>query len=101
MLQDIAVLTGGQVISEEVGLSLEKTTLEDLGSAKKFKSRKKTQPLLMELELLMTSRHVSVKSMLKLKTLLQTMIGRNFKKGWLNSQAVLQLSKLVLPLRLR
>ncbi|MDH3761502.1 MAG: chaperonin GroEL, partial [Gammaproteobacteria bacterium] len=35
MLQDIAVLTGGQVISEEVGLSLEKTTMEDLGSAKK------------------------------------------------------------------
>ena len=36
MLQDIAVLTGGQVISEEVGLSLEKVTLEDLGSAKKI-----------------------------------------------------------------
>lgn len=35
MLQDIAILTGGQVISEEVGLSLEKTSLEDLGSAKK------------------------------------------------------------------
>jgi chaperonin GroEL len=35
MLQDIAVLTGGQVISEEVGLSLEKVTLDDLGSAKK------------------------------------------------------------------
>jgi len=35
MLQDIAVLTGGQVISEEVGLSLEKATLEELGSAKK------------------------------------------------------------------
>ncbi len=35
MLQDIAILTGGQVISEEVGLSLEKVTLEDLGSAKK------------------------------------------------------------------
>src|SRR5512144_1176715 len=35
MLQDIAVLTGGQVISEEVGLSLEKTTLSDLGTAKK------------------------------------------------------------------
>ncbi len=35
MLQDIAVLTGGQVISEEVGLSLEKAQLEDLGSAKK------------------------------------------------------------------
>ncbi len=36
MLQDIAVLTGGQVISEEVGLSLEKVTLEDLGRAKKI-----------------------------------------------------------------
>ena len=35
MLQDIAILTGGTVISEEVGLSLEKATVEDLGSAKK------------------------------------------------------------------
>jgi len=35
MLQDLAILTGGQVISEEVGLSLEKVTLEDLGTAKK------------------------------------------------------------------
>ena len=40
MLQDIAVLTGGQVISEEVGLSLEKTTLEDLGDAKKIQITK-------------------------------------------------------------
>ena len=36
MLQDIAILTGGTVISEEVGLSLEKATLNDLGSAKKI-----------------------------------------------------------------
>ncbi|MBT3347045.1 MAG: chaperonin GroEL [Thiotrichales bacterium] len=36
MLQDIAILTGGQVISEEVGLSLEKATLEDLGTAKRI-----------------------------------------------------------------
>jgi chaperonin GroEL len=35
MLQDIAVLTGGTVISEEVGLSLEKASLDDLGGAKK------------------------------------------------------------------
>ena len=40
MLQDIAVLTGGQVVSEEVGLSLEKTTLEDLGQAKKVQITK-------------------------------------------------------------
>jgi chaperonin GroEL len=36
MLQDIAVLTGGVVISEEVGLSLEKATLDDMGSAKRI-----------------------------------------------------------------
>lgn len=35
MLQDIATLTGGQLISEEIGLSLEKTTLEQLGRVKK------------------------------------------------------------------
>ena len=35
MLQDIAVLTGGTVISEEIGLSLESTTLEHLGNAKR------------------------------------------------------------------
>jgi len=35
MLEDMAVLTGGTVISEEVGLSLEKATIKDLGTAKK------------------------------------------------------------------
>jgi len=36
MLQDIAVLTGGQVISDEVGFKLENTVLSDLGSAKRI-----------------------------------------------------------------
>jgi len=40
MLEDIAILTGGQVISEELGMSLEKTTLESLGSAKKIQITK-------------------------------------------------------------
>lgn len=35
MLQDIAIITAGQVISDEVGLSLEKTSIRDLGSAKR------------------------------------------------------------------
>ena len=35
MLEDIAILTGGTVIAEEVGLTLEKTSLDDLGEAKK------------------------------------------------------------------
>jgi chaperonin GroEL len=42
MLQDIAILTGGTVISDEVGLSLEKTTLDDLGSAKKVSVAKES-----------------------------------------------------------
>ncbi|MEJ2380353.1 MAG: chaperonin GroEL [Gammaproteobacteria bacterium] len=40
MLQDIAILTGGTVISEEVGLSLEKASLDDLGTAKKVQITK-------------------------------------------------------------
>jgi chaperonin GroEL len=36
MLQDLAVVTGGQVISEELGLKLENVTLKDLGRAKKI-----------------------------------------------------------------
>ena len=40
MLEDIAVLTGGTVIAEEVGLSLEKATIEDLGTAKRVQITK-------------------------------------------------------------
>jgi chaperonin GroEL len=40
MLEDMAMLTGGQVISEEVGLSLEKATIKDLGRAKKIQVSK-------------------------------------------------------------
>ena len=46
MLQDIAILTGGQVISEEVGLSLEKATLDDLGSAKKVNINKENTTII-------------------------------------------------------
>ena len=40
MLEDIAILTGGQVISEEVGMNLESVSLEDLGNAKRVQSTK-------------------------------------------------------------
>ena len=40
MLEDIAILTGGNVISEEVGLNLEGATIEDLGQAKKVELNK-------------------------------------------------------------
>jgi chaperonin GroEL len=40
VLEDIAILTGGRVISEDVGLTLEKTTLDDLGTAKRVRISK-------------------------------------------------------------
>ena len=40
MLEDIAILTGGTVISEEVGLELKDTTIEQLGRAKSVKVQK-------------------------------------------------------------
>jgi len=45
MLKDIAILTGGQVISEELGLKLENVTISDLGQAKKVKIDKDTTTL--------------------------------------------------------
>ncbi|MGQ0430074.1 MAG: chaperonin GroEL [Gammaproteobacteria bacterium] len=46
MLKDIAILTGGTVISEEVGLSLEKATLNDLGKAKKIVAEKENTTII-------------------------------------------------------
>ncbi|WP_313770520.1 TCP-1/cpn60 chaperonin family protein, partial [Klebsiella pneumoniae] len=46
MLQDIATLTGGTVISEEIGMELEKATLEDLGQAKRVVINKDTTTII-------------------------------------------------------
>ena len=46
MLQDISILTGGVVISEEVGLSLEKATLDDLGQAKRIEIGKENTTII-------------------------------------------------------
>ena len=48
MLQDIAVLTGGKVISDEAGLSLEKATLSDLGEAKKVLVEKENTTIIID-----------------------------------------------------
>ena len=46
MLQDIAILTGGTVISEEVGLSLETASLDDLGTAKRVQISKENTTII-------------------------------------------------------
>merc|ERR1712225_233427 len=45
MLEDIAILTGGQVISEDLGIKLENVKLEDLGSCKKIKVDKENSTI--------------------------------------------------------
>ena len=47
MLEDIAILTGGQVISEDLGIKLENVKLTDLGSAKKVKVDKENSTCLL------------------------------------------------------
>jgi chaperonin GroEL len=46
MLEDMAILTGGTVISEEVGLQLEKATIKDLGRAKKVQVSKENSTII-------------------------------------------------------
>ncbi|GIS54682.1 hypothetical protein Ct9H90mP29_17240 [bacterium] len=53
MLEDIAVLTGGTVISEDAGYKLESATLDYLGTAKKVVSEKIIPLSLMEVEVVM------------------------------------------------
>ena len=45
MLEDMAILTGGTVISEEVGLQLDKATIKDLGRAKKIQVSKENSTI--------------------------------------------------------
>jgi chaperonin GroEL len=81
MLEDIAILTGGTVISEEVGLSLEKAGLDDLGSAKRCKSARKTRLLSMAQAGPRTSKAGSIKFAPRLKSPPPTTTGRNCRNA--------------------
>ena len=96
MLKDIAILTGGQVISEELGLSLAETKIEDLGRAKSVKVAKKNTIIVDGLEEIQKKlqaelhrlRHSWKKQHLNLTK-------KNYRKDLLSWQVVLQLSELV------
>jgi len=62
MLQDIATLTGGTVISDEVGLSLEKVTVNDLARPRRFVVEKENTTIIDEPVRLRTSRRASSRS---------------------------------------
>ncbi len=90
MLQDIAILTGGVVISEEVGLSLEKATLDDLGQAKRIEIGKENTTISTASATQPKLKRVLPKSANKSKPQPANTIKKNCKSAWLNWPAAWQ-----------
>ena len=84
MLQDIAILTGGQVISEEIGKSLEGATLEDLGTAKRVVVTKENTTIIDGEGKATEIKDRITKFVHKWKKLLLTTIVKNYKSVLLN-----------------
>ena len=88
MLQDIAVLTGGQVISDELGLELKDATMAQLGRAKSVKvAERDTQLSLMVLETKKQLQTVFHRFADRLKKQNLTLTEKNFRKDLQNLQA--------------
>ena len=93
MLQDIAVLTGGKVISEEVGLKLENTKLEDLGQAARITVDKDNTTIVegkgktADIQAPRTSRRASPRSRSRSTTRPRTTTRRSSRSAWPSSPA--------------
>jgi len=87
MLEDIAILTGGQVITSDLGLELKDTTVEQLGRARQVKVQKENTIIVdgagdpKEIQ----KRIASIKSQLKRR--LPTLTEKNFRKDLQNLPA--------------
>ena len=92
MLQDIAILTGGQVISEELGFDLKETTMDQLGRAKSVKVQKRIQLSLTDVETRTQSQIVLDRSRKQSKRQHLISTERNFRRDLQNLQAELLLS---------
>lgn len=80
MLQDIAILTAGTVISEEIGMELEKATLEDLGQAKRVVINKDNEAIIDGIgDEAQIKRSSCSNSSTNLKKQLPIMIKKNYK----------------------
>ena len=87
MLQDIAILTGGQVISSELGLELKETEVSQLGRAKQVKITRKIQLLLMVPAIKTLLRTESTRLRLRLKLQPLTLTKKSFRKDLQSFQA--------------
>jgi chaperonin GroEL len=88
MLQDIAVLTGGQVISEEVGFKLENAVLSDLGEAKRVVVDKDNTTVVDGPGKPTRSRAGSTRSVRRSTSRPRTTTRRSCRSGWRSSPAV-------------
>src|SRR5579884_1501631 len=82
MLGDIAVLTGGQVISEEIGLKLESVTLDLLGRARRVSSTRTTPPSSTGAAPRTTWPGASPRSSARSRTPTRTGTARSSRSGW-------------------
>jgi chaperonin GroEL len=82
MLEDIAILTGGTVIAEEVGLTLEKATLKDLGQAKRVEVGKENTTIIDGAGEEDTSRPASSRSAPRSRKPPATTTARSCRSAW-------------------
>ncbi len=101
MLEDIAILTGGTVISDEVGLTLEGVKIEDLGQAKKIEVGKENTIIIDGAASVSNIKSRIGQLKLKWKSLQVIMIKKSFKNVLPNFQVALQSSRLALQLKLK
>lgn len=99
MLEDIAILTGGTVIAEERGFTLEHANLDYLGTAEKSSLTKTIPPSSMAKARKMISRRVSTKSKPKSKRLLLITTAKSSKSVWPSFRVEWLSSISVLPQR--
>jgi len=101
MLKDIAILTGGQVISEELGIKLENVRLADLGRAKKVVVDKEHTPSLVAMVIPRPSRAGSSRSRPRSRRPPPITTGRSSRSAWPSWWAVWPSSRWVPPRRRR
>ena len=89
MLEDIAILTGGKVISEDLGIKLENVRIEDLGKAKKITIDKDNTTIIEG-----AGQHKDIEGRVKqLRVQIEETTSESFRKDWQSSSAALPLSR--------
>ncbi len=101
ILEDLAILTGGKVITEDLGIKLENVTLADLGTAKRVIVDKETRRSSKAAAIAKRSRDAWQRFAGRSKKQLLTTIARNCRSDWRNSPAALRSLKLVRRLKRR